>query len=315
MRNRTGKGVGYALVFVLMTMLLGACASDIPNTAKTSNSGVTEDAGNAGNTGNTGNGENAGNTGNGTGDEAAGNSGNSANSTDADTVKAGSKAGSGTKNQSHSEPQGSADDAKGGSKAAAADPESVAVLVNKEYALPEDYKPEDLVYPDVRFTFKEKIEKRKMRKEAASALEELFAGAEKDNIYLAGVSAYRSHSTQTSLFNRYVKKDGLEKAKTYSAVPGHSEHETGLAIDVSGSDGKCAAEDCFGGTKEAEWLAEHAHEYGFIIRYPEGKENITGYKYEPWHLRYVGKEIAADIVEREITLEEYYDAVPVSANP
>ncbi|MCA1294088.1 M15 family metallopeptidase [Paenibacillus sp. alder61] len=313
MRNRTGKGVGYALVFVLMTMLLGACASDIPNTAKTSNSGVTEDAGNAGNTGNAGNAGNAGNTGNGTGDEAAGNS--AANSTDADTVKAGSKAGSGTKNQSHSELQGSADDAKGGSKATAADPESVAVLVNKEYALPEDYKPEDLVYPDVRFTFKEKIEKRKMRKEAASALEELFAGAEKDNIYLAGVSAYRSHSTQTSLFNRYVKKDGLEKAKTYSAVPGHSEHETGLAIDVSGSDGKCAAEDCFGGTKEADWLAKYAHKYGFIIRYPEGKENITGYKYEPWHLRYVGKEIAADIVEREITLEEYYDAVPVSANP
>jgi len=318
MRNRTGKGVGYALVFVLMTMLLGACASDIPNTAKTSNSGVTEDAGNAGNAGT---GENAGDAGNGADGEAAG---SSTDSTDTDIVKAGSKAGgeksvnsdtTGTKNQSNSEPQGSADDAKNGSKAVAADPENVAVLVNKEYALPEDYKPEDLVYPDVRFTFKEKIEKRKMRKEAASALEELFAGAEKDNIYLAGVSAYRSHSTQTSLFNRYVKKDGLEKAKTYSAVPGHSEHETGLAIDVSGSDGKCAAEDCFGGTKEAEWLAEHAHEYGFIIRYPEGKENITGYKYEPWHLRYVGKEIAADIVEREITLEEYYDAVPVSANP
>lgn len=312
MRNRTGKGVGYALVFVLMTMLLGACASDIPDTAKTSNSGVTESAGNAGNAANGEIAGNAGNAGNGADGEAAG---NSSNSTDMDTVKAGSKEGGGTKNQDNSSPQGSAGDAKDGSKAVAADPESVAVLVNKEYALPEDYKPEDLVYPDVRFTFKEKIEKRKMRKEAASALEELFAGAEKDNIYLAGVSAYRSHSTQTSLFNRYVKKDGLEKAKTYSAVPGHSEHETGLAIDVSGSDGKCAAEDCFGGTKEADWLAKYAHEYGFIIRYPEGKENITGYKYEPWHLRYVGKEIAADIVEREITLEEYYDAVPVSANP
>lgn len=112
-----------------------------------------------------------------------------------------------------------------------------------------------------------------------------------------------------------MKKDGVEKAKTYSAVPGHSEHETGLAIDVSGSDGKCAAEDCFGGTKEAEWLAKHAPEYGFIIRYPEGKEDITGYKYEPWHLRYVGTEISSDIAERGITLEEYYNAVPVTASP
>lgn len=209
------------------------------------------------------------------------------------------------------EPAGS-DSSSGGDRAAMADPESVAVLINKQFALPDDYEPKDLVYPDVRFTFKEQIEKRMMRKEAAKALEELFAGAEKDGIYLAGVSAYRSHSTQTSLFNRYVAKDGKEVAKTYSAVPGHSEHETGLAIDVSGSDGKCAAESCFGDTKEAAWLADHATEYGFIIRYPEGKEDITGYKYEPWHLRYVGKEISTDIGERNITLEEYYDAVPVS---
>lgn len=216
-------------------------------------------------------------------------------------------------NPSTSEDSGSKNDTSG-DKAAAADPFSIAVLINKQFALPEDYEPTDLVYPDVHFTFKEKIEKRMMRKEAAAALEELFAGAEKDGVYLAGVSAYRSHSTQTALFNRYVEKDGEEKAKTYSAVPGHSEHETGLAIDVSGSDGKCAAESCFGDTKEADWLAEHAAEYGFIIRYPEGKEDITGYKYEPWHLRYVGKEISADIAERGITLEEYYDAVPVSGH-
>ena len=192
------------------------------------------------------------------------------------------------------------------------EPDSIAVMVNKEYGLPDNYKPSDLVYPDVRFTFTEKIEKRMMRKEAAEALEEMFAGAEEDGIYLAGVSAYRSQSTQTALFNRYVERDGEEKAKTYSAVPGYSEHQTGLSIDVSGSDGKCAAESCFGGTKEADWLAEHAAEYGFIIRYPEGKQDITGYKYEPWHLRYVGKDIAAYISEKDITLEEYYEAVPVS---
>lgn len=205
-----------------------------------------------------------------------------------------------------------ADSAKGGAEQVVANPESVTVLVNKQYSLPSSYEPKDLVYPNVPFTFKEQIEKRKMRKEAAQALEKLFAGAKKDGIFLAGVSAYRSHATQTSVYNNYVKKDGEEKARTYSAVPGHSEHETGLAIDVSGSDGKCAAEDCFGGTKEASWLAKHASEYGFIIRYLKGKESITGYQYEPWHIRYVGTEMAKDIAAKGITLEEYLNAVPVS---
>ncbi|MCR8964670.1 M15 family metallopeptidase [Brevibacillus halotolerans] len=194
---------------------------------------------------------------------------------------------------------------KSGNKAQAVSPESIQVLVNKQYKLPDSYKPQDLVYPDVPFLFQEKIEKRMMRQEAADALQQLFAGAKQEGIMLAGVSAYRSHTTQTNLFNRYVKKDGEEAAKKYSAEPGHSEHETGLAIDVSGSTGKCAAEDCFEGTPEAVWLADHAHEYGFIIRYPKGKEAITGYQYEPWHLRYVGKEAAGEIHDKGITLEEY----------
>jgi D-alanyl-D-alanine carboxypeptidase len=207
-------------------------------------------------------------------------------------------------------PSGTA--AADGAEQVVAHPDSIEVLVNKQFMLPEAYKPDDLVYPNVPFTFKEKIEKRMMRKPAADALEKLFAGAKKDGIYLAGVSAYRSYATQKSVFNGYVKKDGLEKAKTYSAVPGHSEHETGLSIDVSGSDGKCAAEDCFAGTKEANWLAKHAAEYGFIIRYPKGDDAITGYQYEPWHIRYVGEKIAKEIAEKGITLEEYFHAVPVS---
>ncbi|WP_036652457.1 D-alanyl-D-alanine carboxypeptidase family protein [Paenibacillus wynnii] len=194
----------------------------------------------------------------------------------------------------------------------AAEPESLAVLVNKQYKLPNNYKPNDLVYPDVPFLFSDKIEKRMMRKTAAAALEELFAAARKDGVHLAGVSAYRSQSTQTRLFNNYVARDGEAKARTYSAVPGHSEHQTGLAIDVSGSNGKCAAESCFAGTKEANWLDKHAAEYGYIIRFPEGKQSITGYKYEPWHIRYVGTDIARSVAKRDITLEEYYDAVPVS---
>lgn len=234
---------------------------------------------------------------------------------EADNSKNNEDQGNTSTDNSGADNTGSSQEGTGPDMAAASDVNSVAVLVNKEFALPDDYNPSDLVYPNVRFTFKEKIEKRMMRSEAAKALENLFEGAEKDGIYLAGVSAYRSHKTQTALFNRYVERDGEEKAKTYSAVPGHSEHETGLAIDVSGSDGKCAAEDCFGDTKEADWLAKHAPEYGFIIRYPEGKDSITGYKYEPWHIRYVGADIASEIADRGITLEEYYGSIPVTANP
>lgn len=188
--------------------------------------------------------------------------------------------------------------------------ESVAVLVNQMFSLPENFEPTDLVYPDVRFIFEEKIEKRMLRKEAAEALEKMFEAAEKDGIYLAGVSGYRSHATQQQLFNYYVDRDGYEQAKTYSAVPGTSEHETGLAIDVSGSTGKCAAQDCFADTVEAVWIAENSAAYGFIVRYPKGKEEITGYKYEPWHLRYVGVEAAQEIFDKGITLEEYYNLVP-----
>lgn len=193
-----------------------------------------------------------------------------------------------------------------------AQPASINVLINKKYFLPKNYVPKDLVYPTVSFIFKEKIEKRKMRKEAAVALSKLFAGAKKDKIYLGGVSAYRSYITQKAVFNRYVKEDGYENARKYSALPGSSEHQTGLAIDVSSSSGKCAAQSCFANTKEAKWLQSKSTNYGFIIRYPKGKESITGYKYEPWHIRYVGVSLAKQMKKRNITLEEYYNVYPVS---
>ncbi|WP_081890266.1 M15 family metallopeptidase [Paenibacillus tyrfis] len=185
------------------------------------------------------------------------------------------------------------------------DPDSTTVLVNKHFALPADYKPKDMVFPDVPFLFKEKIEKREMRQEAAHALEALFAAAKQDGIRLAGVSAYRSFTTQKVLFAHYAEQSGKANAITYSAAPGTSEHETGLAIDLSGSDGKCAAQDCFADTKEAAWLAANAPAYGYIIRYPKGKESITGYQYEPWHIRYVGTKVSKEIASKGLTLEEY----------
>jgi zinc D-Ala-D-Ala carboxypeptidase len=191
-------------------------------------------------------------------------------------------------------------------------PASIPALVNKQNKLPDSYKPSDLVSTDIPFISSATKEKRKMRQEAAHAVNQLFADAKAQGISLLGVSGYRSHATQTTLFNYYVSRDGYEKARTYSALPGTSEHETGLAIDVTGGNGKCAAEDCFGGTPEALWLDEHAAEYGFIIRYPQGKESITGYQYEPWHLRYVGKEVALEIMNAGITLEEYFNEAPVN---
>lgn len=186
-----------------------------------------------------------------------------------------------------------------------ANPGDTLVLVNKSVRLPDGYVPADLVEPNVRFIFSEKVEKRMMRQVAARALEQMFAAAQKDGVILAGVSGYRSYETQVGLFNYYVKVDGLEKARTYSAEPGHSEHQTGLSMDISGSTGACAADDCFAGTPEAEWLAKHGAEHGFIVRYPKGKEAITGYTYEPWHMRYVGVAAAKEIMGAGLTLEEW----------
>jgi D-alanyl-D-alanine carboxypeptidase len=187
-----------------------------------------------------------------------------------------------------------------------AEPDNIAVLVNKHNQLPESFDPNDLIFPKIPYLKRATTEKRKLRKEAGLQLEKMVTAAKKDNTYLVGVSGYRSYDTQKVLFNYYVGRDGYEKARTYSALPGTSEHETGLSIDMTGKDGTCAASDCFGSKPEAKWIADHAHEYGFIIRYPKGKEKITGYKYEPWHIRYVGVAIAKEIKQKGITLEEYY---------
>lgn len=185
------------------------------------------------------------------------------------------------------------------------------VVVNKERALPSDYIPADLVYPNVKFSFTEKNDKRKMRSEAAKAIESLFDAAKKDNIELVAISGYRSFATQKSIFARNVKEQGLEVASQVSAREGYSEHQTGLTMDVSSASAKYSLEETFGDTKEGKWLAEHAHEHGFIIRYPKGKEEQTGYAYEPWHIRYVGVEVATEVKEKDMILEQYFqDAIP-----
>lgn len=191
------------------------------------------------------------------------------------------------------------------------DPESITVLVNHEYLLPEDYIPPDLVRPNVSFSYYGIYEKSYMRKIASTALEELFAAAAQKGYYLKAVSAYRSYLRQKQIYDRNVAVKGKKQADSVSAMPGSSEHQTGLTIDVSCSRIGCALEETFGETEEGKWLADHCHQYGFIIRYPEDKSDITGYSYEPWHIRYVGKNLAKYLYKKDLTLEEYYQTTTV----
>jgi zinc D-Ala-D-Ala carboxypeptidase len=185
-------------------------------------------------------------------------------------------------------------------------PGSLTVVVNKKRELPADYVPPDLVEPDVTFSFEGTAEKKLMRKEAAEALAELFKAAEKDGIDLVAVSGYRSYERQQATYQSALQRKGMANTSKYNARPGHSEHQTGLAMDVSSSIVNYQLIESFGETKAGRWLAEHAAEHGFIIRYPKGKEDVTGYAYEPWHIRYVGKELAKELNEKGQVMEEYF---------
>ena len=183
-------------------------------------------------------------------------------------------------------------------------------LVNKEFALPDGYAPTDLVRPKVAFSFGDQdIEKSYLRKEAAAALELMFSDAVKNGLHLFAVSGYRSYDRQKVVFDAEVNKVGYEKAVQAVAVPGNSEHQTGLSMDISSESAHFGLTEQFGETAEGKWLANHAHRFGFVQRYPKGKEGITGYQYESWHYRYVGVKAATEIFENQLTLEEYFNIV------
>lgn len=154
------------------------------------------------------------------------------------------------------------------------------LVVNKTYGLPEDYNP-GLV------------------PEAKAAFDQLKADAAKENLDIYIGSDFRDYNYQVTIYNNYCELYGWEMADTFSARPGYSEHQTGLTIDCNTID------DAFGETQEAVWLAQHCADYGFIVRFPDGKEDITGYKYEPWHIRYVGVDVAKEVTDLGLTLEEY----------
>ncbi|MEH7181124.1 M15 family metallopeptidase [Neobacillus vireti] len=187
---------------------------------------------------------------------------------------------------------------------------NVMALVNKEFYLPADYIPEDLVRPNVAFSFGDvEIEKSLMRKEAAEALEKMFTDAAKNGIELYAVSGYRSYSRQQSLFNAEINRVGIEKAEQAVASPGSSEHQSGLAMDISSRSNKFYLNESFANTPEGKWLKDNAHRFGFILRYPKEKRDITNYMYEPWHFRYVGVKSATIMYKHNWTLEEYFNVV------
>ncbi len=189
-------------------------------------------------------------------------------------------------------------------------PESLKVVVNKKRTLPEGYTPPDLTVPDVPFYFDDFQPKKQMRKEAAQALEQLFAAAKEQGIDLVAASGYRSYERQKNVYQSNVNAYGEKEANKVSAKPGTSEHQTGLAMDLTSAQMSFKLEESFRQTDEGEWLENHAHEYGFVIRYPKGKEDVTGYSYEPWHVRYVGKETAKQIYNNKGTLEEFFGFRP-----
>ena len=173
------------------------------------------------------------------------------------------------------------------------DPDDTLVLVNKYYGLPSGIEPKHLV----------NIEGEKMESVAADAMKKMISDLRSTGLHIILQSGYRSEETQSIIYNRNVTNRGKERADKYSARPNHSEHQTGLAMDLS-TDG--TLEETFENTKQFAWLQENAHKYGFIMRYPKDKVYMTGYGYEPWHYRYVGVEIATLIKNEGITFEEYY---------
>ncbi|MBO4601118.1 MAG: M15 family metallopeptidase [Bacilli bacterium] len=177
------------------------------------------------------------------------------------------------------------------------------ILVNKYNYLGEDFKPDDLVTISTKYSWGN-YGTHTIRKEVFDAFLKMHEDANQNGIYLMINSSYRDFNSQTIVYNNYLKRHGEPYADKYAARPGFSEHQTGLALDIFSIEG--ALRDTFKDSSAYLWLKDNAYKYGFILRYPEGKENITGFSFEPWHYRYVGVDAAKYIYENQITFEEYY---------
>ena len=177
------------------------------------------------------------------------------------------------------------------------------ILINKDNKLSEDYVPNNLKKSEAKFL--DYVQDNNLENNTADAVKKMFDAAMEDGISLVGVSGYRSYSVQKGLYDTRMEKNGEEKTRAYTAEPGASEHQSGLAIDLL-CDEYQTLDEGFDNTDAFRWLKENCYKYGFILRYLKGKEDITGYNYEPWHFRYIGnEEVAQDIMNRGLTFEEY----------
>lgn len=195
------------------------------------------------------------------------------------------------------------------------DPASPWLVVNKHRPLvPADYVPSDLAQPNVRTIVSG--EAALLNSTTAAAAEAMFAAAALDGVSITLASGYRSYSTQVATYNGYVAARGQADADTASARPGYSEHQTGWSFDIGDGGGACGFQPCFADQPAAAWVKANGHRFGFIVRYPWMFHPITGYYYEPWHLRYIGVEAATDMANRGIsTLEEYFGVEAAPAYP
>lgn len=186
-------------------------------------------------------------------------------------------------------------------------PSSIWVVVSKDHPLSNDhYAPSSLQKPDIATNTQKSAEEQSLRSDIVPPLVSLFAAAKTAGFDLMVASGYRSYALQQTYFTSYSAQYGEETANKFSARPGQSEHQTGIALDISLTSRECYLDTCFGKTTAGQWLAAHAHEYGFILRYPEDKTMITKYQYEPWHFRYVGIDLAAALHLSGLTLDEVY---------
>ena len=184
---------------------------------------------------------------------------------------------------------------------------NLLILINRNHPVTEEYAPEDLAVVDIPSA--DEGEEFELRMEAKEALERMVNDAKKEGLSICGVAGYRSFETQKEIYTESIVKQGLTHTRMYIAFPGTSEHQTGLAVDLSTPICNNEVTQDFKDTKEYEWLLNNSYRYGFILRYPEGSENITGYGYESWHLRYVTVEHAKNIYDKKMVLEEYCQLV------
>ncbi|MDU2489797.1 MAG: M15 family metallopeptidase [Clostridium celatum] len=181
------------------------------------------------------------------------------------------------------------------------------VLINRDNKLDKSYVPSNLKKSEAKFL--DYVQDNNLESATSDAARKMFEAAAQDGISLIGVSGYRSYSLQKKLYENRVREKGEEKTRAYTAEPGASEHQSGLAIDILCNEYQTLDEG-FENTDAFRWLTENCYKYGFILRYLNGKEDITGYNYEPWHFRYIGnEEIAEDIMNRGLTFEEYINEV------